>query len=79
MSGVIAGMHSTAMVVLTVLRRLLGSATTIVSNPIWVIQTSQAVRTLDGPNSDPASSNPVVRKLGFWDTMQTILAKDGIG
>jgi adenine nucleotide transporter 17 len=63
---------------LTTLRRL-GSATTIISNPIWVIQTSQAVQTLDGSNSDPSSSNAVVRKLGFWEIMQTIVAKDGIG
>ncbi|KAJ3508227.1 hypothetical protein NLJ89_g5872 [Agrocybe chaxingu] len=51
-----------------------GSATTLISNPIWVVQTSQAVRTM-GPDSQP----PVSKKLGFLETLQSILAKDGIG
>ncbi|KAJ6613485.1 mitochondrial carrier [Mycena sp. CBHHK59/15] len=57
-----------------------GSATTIVSNPIWVVQTSQAVRTLN--QSDTRSLDPsqpkLVKKLGILETIQTILAKDGI-
>lgn len=52
-----------------------GSATTIISNPIWVIQTSQAVRTL----SDTINQPVVVKKLGFFETVQNILAKDGLG
>ncbi|KAH9482977.1 Peroxisomal nicotinamide adenine dinucleotide carrier [Psilocybe cubensis] len=51
-----------------------GSATTIISNPIWVIQTSQAVRTM---GSD--GNTTVTKKLGFLETVQSILAKDGIG
>ncbi|KAF8913872.1 mitochondrial carrier [Gymnopilus junonius] len=51
-----------------------GSATTIISNPIWVIQTSQAVQTM---GSD-SNQKPVSRKLGFWETVQSIIAKDGI-
>jgi adenine nucleotide transporter 17 len=51
-----------------------GSATTIISNPIWVIQTSQAVRTLED-NDQPV----FVKKLGFSETVQNILAKDGLG
>ena len=50
-----------------------GSATTIISNPIWVIQTSQAVRTLGNNANQPV----VVKKLGFFETVQSILAKDG--
>ncbi|KAK2466190.1 hypothetical protein APHAL10511_001832 [Amanita phalloides] len=53
-----------------------GSATTIISNPIWVIQTSQAVRTMSSGSSE---SKTVVRKLGFFETVQNILVKDGIG
>ncbi|KAG6817466.1 hypothetical protein H0H87_008634 [Tephrocybe sp. NHM501043] len=53
-----------------------GSATTIISNPIWVAQTSQAVRTL---NQSISSGQPAVaRKLGFIETVKNILAKDGI-
>ncbi|KAF9534356.1 mitochondrial carrier domain-containing protein [Crepidotus variabilis] len=51
-----------------------GSATTLISNPIWVIQTSQAVRTLSSE-----SRGDQVKKLGFFDTVQSILAKDGLG
>jgi len=47
-----------------------GSATTIISNPIWVIQTSQAVRTMDSDSS--------VKKRGFLETGQHILAKFGM-
>lgn len=51
-----------------------GSATTVISNPIWVIQTSQAVRTLSSDSAQPV----VVKKLGFIETVQNILAKDGL-
>ncbi|KAJ6599092.1 mitochondrial carrier domain-containing protein [Mycena vulgaris] len=56
-----------------------GSATTIISNPIWVVQTSQAVQTLNQaePSLDPSQSK-VVKKLSIAETIQTILAKDGI-
>ncbi|KAF8639852.1 hypothetical protein AX17_001107 [Amanita inopinata Kibby_2008] len=53
-----------------------GSATTVISNPIWVVQTSQAVRTL---SSDGHESKPIAKKLGFFETVQNILTKDGIG
>ncbi|PBK72587.1 mitochondrial carrier [Armillaria solidipes] len=52
-----------------------GSATTIISNPIWVVQTSQAVRTLNEGSSD-AFGRP--RRPGFLETVRGILAKDGI-
>ncbi|KAK0453616.1 mitochondrial carrier domain-containing protein [Armillaria borealis] len=52
-----------------------GSATTIISNPIWVVQTSQAVRTLNEGSSD-TSGRP--RRPGFLETVRGILAKDGI-
>ncbi|KAG6873311.1 hypothetical protein C0995_000464 [Termitomyces sp. Mi166 len=51
-----------------------GSATTIISNPIWVVQTSQAVRTLDQSSGQPVAT----RKLSFFQTLKNIIAKDGI-
>ncbi|KIM90765.1 hypothetical protein PILCRDRAFT_811240 [Piloderma croceum F 1598] len=56
-----------------------GGATTIISNPIWVVQTSQVVRTLNVFPADPSHPKVVVKKLGFIETMQNILAKDGVG
>ncbi len=53
---------------------LLGSATTIISNPIWVVQTSQAVQTMD---QDPTGPGQPVKK-GLIATIQHILATDGI-
>ncbi|KAJ4478042.1 peroxisomal membrane protein [Lentinula aciculospora] len=47
-----------------------GSTTTIISNPLWVVQTSQAVHTLD--------SEARTKKMGFLETVQHILAKFGI-
>ncbi|KAH9939958.1 mitochondrial carrier [Amylocystis lapponica] len=55
-----------------------GSATTIISNPVWVVQTSQAVRTMEQPSSDSSVPRPDVKKLGFIATIQHILRKDGI-
>ncbi|KAG7449237.1 mitochondrial carrier [Guyanagaster necrorhizus] len=52
-----------------------GSATTIISNPIWVVQTSQAVRTLNQGSSN-ASGRP--KKPGFIEAVRGILEKDGI-
>ncbi|KAL0579535.1 hypothetical protein V5O48_002464 [Marasmius crinis-equi] len=44
----------------------------IAGNPLWVIQTSQAVQTLDN------QSHGRVKKLGFVQAIQNILAKSGI-
>jgi len=51
-----------------------GSATTIITNPIWVIQTSQAVQTLE----HDAQSNVPRTKFGFLETIRRILARDGL-
>ncbi|KAK0230797.1 mitochondrial carrier domain-containing protein [Armillaria fumosa] len=53
-----------------------GSATTIISNPIWVVQTSQAVRTLNESSSFNNGRPP--KRPGFMQTVRGILAKDGI-
>ncbi|TCD64786.1 hypothetical protein EIP91_003623 [Steccherinum ochraceum] len=67
-----------------------GSATTMISNPIWVVQTTQAVRTMEqtvppaeGASGDASSSTTqpprvVVKKLGIIATIQHILRKDGL-
>ncbi|KAI6035336.1 mitochondrial carrier domain-containing protein [Pisolithus orientalis] len=53
-----------------------GSATTIISNPIWVIQTSQVVHKSE---SDSREVESVPKTLGVLETINQILAKDGIG
>lgn len=58
-----------------------GSATTIISNPIWVISTRQAVRSSSAPQRQAGSSKTPaapVKKLGFIETIQHILKSDGI-
>ncbi|KAG1779717.1 peroxisomal membrane protein PMP47B [Suillus placidus] len=67
---------------LTVLESMLagviaGSATTVISNPIWVIQTSQAVRVEPSP-SEPSNSRAVLRRPSVLQTIQAIIAKDGL-
>ena len=56
----------------------LGSATTILSNPIWVIQTSQAVRTLEHSNFENGRTDASGKNPGLIETIQSILAKDGM-
>ncbi|KAF8558776.1 mitochondrial carrier, partial [Imleria badia] len=51
-----------------------GSATTIISNPIWVVQTSQAVHTT---NALPDPSGSGTKKLGLFEAIDKILSKDG--
>lgn len=63
--------------VVEVVTQVLGSATTIISNPLWVIQTAQATHTLHA--KPVASTSRPVKKLGFVDTINSIIAKDGIG
>jgi adenine nucleotide transporter 17 len=53
-----------------------GSVTTIVSNPIWVIQTSQAVQTM---NQDSSQRRPVSKRLSVYRTILNLLESDGIG
>ncbi|KAG8811751.1 hypothetical protein FRC17_002341 [Serendipita sp. 399] len=56
-----------------------GSATSILSNPIWVIQTQQTVRTMAPPSSDPSAPKQVfVRKLSFVETAMNIINKNGV-
>jgi len=52
----------------------LGSATTIISNPIWVVQTSQAVRTM----SPDSNEKVTISKLNFFETLKNLVAKEGL-
>ncbi|KAF8450301.1 mitochondrial carrier domain-containing protein [Boletus edulis BED1] len=52
-----------------------GSATTIISNPIWVVQTLQAVHSTNANASDSSASRP--QKLGIFEAIEKILSKDG--
>ncbi|KAI9574475.1 peroxisomal membrane protein PMP47B [Boletus coccyginus] len=52
-----------------------GSATTVISNPIWVVQTSQVVHCPNANPADTSASRP--KKLGVFDAIEKILSKDG--
>lgn len=57
-----------------------GSATTVISNPIWVVQTSQAVRSLDrNSTAGPTGGSSPPKRMGLVETVEHILRKDGIG
>ncbi|KAH7105453.1 mitochondrial carrier [Auriculariales sp. MPI-PUGE-AT-0066] len=57
-----------------------GSATTIISNPVWVIQTTQAVNgSATSRNHDTESGAAKPKQLSFRETIQLIIRKDGIG
>lgn len=56
-----------------------GSATSIISNPIWVVQTSQAVQSM-AESTESSSPTPIpgpIRKLSILQTIQHILVTDG--
>ncbi|KAK7676143.1 hypothetical protein QCA50_020893 [Cerrena zonata] len=57
-----------------------GSATTLLSNPIWVVQTTQAVRTMDQSEApaDSSQPRPIIKRLGIIETIEYILRKDGL-
>ncbi|KAG2152211.1 peroxisomal membrane protein PMP47B [Suillus cothurnatus] len=54
-----------------------GSATTTISNPIWVVQTSQAVRA-EPSSSEPSNSRAAPRRPSVLQTIRAIIAKDGL-
>lgn len=53
-----------------------GTATTVISNPIWVIQVTQATQTM--PTESVAVDAPKKRKLNIFETIKFISRKDGI-
>ncbi|SPC67071.1 related to peroxisomal membrane protein PMP47B [Ustilago sp. UG-2017b] len=60
-----------------------GTATTVSTNPIWIVNTRQTVRVgPTDPKADPKAAtrpatSPVVNKLGFIQTMQKIIREEG--
>jgi adenine nucleotide transporter 17 len=57
-----------------------GSATTILVNPIWVIQTTQAVRTMTANNPSASTERPnVAKKMGMLETVRFLIRKGGPG
>ena len=55
-----------------------GSATTIISNPIWVVQTTQAVYSMSDPAKASSEGSSRAERPGILQTIQHILRKDGI-
>lgn len=61
-----------------------GSATTMISNPIWVIQTSQTVHSMPSEDKTSASSSSdkpatsPVKKLNIIETINHILKSGGL-
>ncbi|KAF7332162.1 MFS general substrate transporter [Mycena kentingensis (nom. inval.)] len=54
-----------------------GSATTVLLNPIWVVQTSQAVEGMSTAGASPNPSGPkVVKKLSMLQTIRKLLASE---
>ncbi|KAI0340854.1 mitochondrial carrier [Trametopsis cervina] len=61
-----------------------GSATTVASNPFWVIQTTQTstyalASSSASQSSSSSTSAPPARRAGFLATVRSILAKHGLG
>ncbi|KAH9978300.1 mitochondrial carrier domain-containing protein [Russula compacta] len=52
-----------------------GTATAVISNPVWVIQTAQAVSGMDGMSAE--TSAPPIRRLGLLGTAARLLRTDG--
>ncbi|KAF8591505.1 mitochondrial carrier [Ramaria rubella] len=55
-----------------------GTATTLISNPIWVTQVTQATQTLPSENVHPSAHTSESRKLSMGQTVRFILRKDGV-
>lgn len=65
-----------------------GTATTLISNPLWVIQTSQAVRSMqdsrqeaskstEDPSAEPKATKTQTGRPNILQTARMIIAKDG--
>ena len=77
LAGLIAGIISMFFRELF-LRAAQGTATTVISNPIWVTQVTQATQTLPSEKLDPVHAGPEPRKLSMLQTVRFILRKGGV-
>ncbi|WFD40286.1 uncharacterized protein MJAP1_003272 [Malassezia japonica] len=62
---------------------LSGTATALISNPIWVVNTRQTVRATHKDANEPAANSTappkqVIRRLSFLQTLRNIVEKDGV-
>jgi len=55
-----------------------GTATTLISNPIWVVQVNQATQTMPSEITQSSIQAPKPRKLNIFQTIKFIMRKDGI-
>lgn len=57
-----------------------GTATALVSNPIWVVNTRQTVRVTqpDASAAEPGATTKVVKRLSFLQTLNSVIEKDGV-
>jgi len=59
---------------------IVGSITTLTTNPIWTVQTAQSTRAVTVNTSDPSSSNNKVKKIkpSAIEAARAIYKQDGI-
>lgn len=57
-------------------KRNVGSATSVISNPVWVIQTAQTVRGMDANTSESVPPSPE-KRLGVFATAARLLQSGG--
>ncbi|KAH9055332.1 mitochondrial carrier [Lactarius vividus] len=55
----------------------IGTATTVISNPVWVIQTAQAIRGMDAGSAE-AVAPPPQKRLGIFETAARLLQTGGL-
>ncbi|KAI9462048.1 mitochondrial carrier [Russula earlei] len=55
-----------------------GSATTVLSNPIWVIQTAQTVSGMDAVSAETPTTVPPPTRLGLFATAARLLRTGGV-
>lgn len=55
-----------------------GTATAVISNPIWVVNTRQTVRVTAPATDEPGDVKKVVKRLSFLQTLRSVVDKDGV-
>lgn len=76
LAGLIAGLSFLFMCYLFLSKKNAGSATSVISNPVWVIQTSQTVRGMDASTSESVPPSPQ-KRLGVFATAARLMQTGG--